>query len=55
MGGPHLGKPLKGAPAGEYSLRVGSNRIVYRIASTRLVILAINIGHRRDIYRQHRD
>lgn len=48
---PRLGKPLKGPLAGKYSLRIGSYRIVYRIESARLVILVIDIGHRRNIYR----
>lgn len=48
---PHMGKPLKGALAGRYSLRAGSYRIVYRIEAAVLLVLVIDIGHRRDVYR----
>ena len=46
-----MGKPLKGALAGRYSLRAGSYRIVYRIEAAVLLVLVIDIGHRRDVYR----
>ena len=48
---PHQGKPLKGELRGRYSYRVGSYRIVYFIRQRELVVLVIDIGHRRDIYR----
>ena len=48
---PHQGKPLKGELKGRYSYRVGSYRIVYFIRQQELVVLVIDIGHRRDIYR----
>lgn len=34
-----------------YRLRVGSYRIAYMIDDGRLVILVVEVGHRRDIYR----
>ena len=48
---PHQGKPLKGELKGRYSYRVGIYRIVYLIRRQELLVLIIDIGHRRDIYR----
>ena len=36
-----------------YRLRVGSYRIAYMIDDGRLVILVVEVGHRREIYRRH--
>jgi mRNA interferase RelE/StbE len=43
-------KKLKGAD-GLYRIRVGDYRLVYSIEAERLVILVVNVGHRRDIFR----
>ena len=48
---PFQGKALRGELKGRYSYRVGSYRILYRLAQHRLVVIIIDIGHRRDIYR----
>ena len=48
---PHQGKPLKGELRGRYSYRVGSYRIVYLVRQRELLVLIIDVGHRRDIYR----
>lgn len=48
---PHQGKPLKGELKGRYSYRVGTYRIIYLIEYNQLVILVIDIGHRREVYR----
>jgi len=45
----YSGKPLKGRYEGLYSLRVGDYRVIYKIVSDGVLILAI--GHRKDIYR----
>ena len=34
-----------------YRLRVGDQRIVYQIIDSRLLVLVVDIGHRREIYR----
>jgi mRNA interferase RelE/StbE len=34
-----------------YRLRVGDYRVIYAIADEQLVVLVVEIGHRRDIYR----
>ena len=33
-----------------YRIRIGEYRIIYSFSSTRLTILVIKIGHRKDIY-----
>ena len=48
---PYQGKPLKGELKGRYSYRIGSYRIVYLVRRQALLVLIIDIGHRRDIYR----
>ncbi|WP_437228007.1 type II toxin-antitoxin system RelE family toxin [Planctomicrobium sp. SH661] len=35
-----------------WRIRVGDYRIVYEIHNSRLLVLVIRIGHRRDIYRK---
>jgi len=34
-----------------YRIRVGDYRVVYQVEDERLVVLIVNVGHRRDIYR----
>ncbi len=36
---------------GDWRVRVGDYRIVYRILDGELLIIVIRIGHRRDVYR----
>ena len=48
---PYQGKLLKGELKGRYSYRVGSYRVVYLIRQHELLVLVIDIGHRRDVYR----
>lgn len=48
---PFQGKPLKGELKGYYSYRIGSYRIVYLVRRHELLVIVIDIGHRRDIYR----
>jgi mRNA interferase RelE/StbE len=48
---PHRGKPLKGELKGHHSYRVGNYRIIYLIEYNQLMILVVDIGHRREIYR----
>lgn len=45
---PRGGKPLVGNHKGEFSLRVGSYRIVYELAAHTIYILTIK--HRRHVY-----
>ena len=34
-----------------YRIRVGDYRIIYQIRDAVLVVVAVNVGHRREIYR----
>ncbi len=48
---PYQGKALKGRLLDDYSLRVGSFRVIYVLHKTKLIVYIIDLGHRRDIYR----
>ena len=43
---------MQGA-AGLLRIRVGSYRVVYAVSDHELIVLVIDIGHRREIYRRH--
>lgn len=45
------GKPLTESLSGFWCYRVGNYRIVCEIRDSELVVIAINIGHRREVYR----
>lgn len=45
------GKALQGQLAGYWRYRVGDYRLICQIKDDRLVILVIEIGHRKDVYR----
>ncbi len=34
-----------------YRIRIGDYRVIYAIADERLVVLVVEIGHRREVYR----
>lgn len=44
------GKPLTANRSGQWRYRVGDYRILAKIEDERIVIVIINIGHRREIY-----
>ena len=47
---PSQGKPLHGKLRGVFSYRLGSYRILYEIHHQRLVVVIIDLGHRKEIY-----
>ena len=47
---PLLGKPLHGVLKGLRSQRVGNLRIIYQIIKNKLVIMVINLEHRKKVY-----
>ena len=47
---PHGVKKLKGEP-NLYRIRDGDYRIVYQVKDKALIVLVVNIGDRKDIYR----
>ncbi len=46
----HFGETLRGDLAGLWRYRVGDYRIVCQIRDDRLLVLALAIGHRREVY-----
>lgn len=47
---PREGKPLVGNHKGEFSLRVGSYRIVYELNTAKHIVYILTIKHRRHVY-----
>lgn len=45
------GKALVGNHKGQWRYRVGDYRIICEIEDQELVILALSVGHRRDVYK----
>lgn len=48
---PGVGVPLKGTLKGLNKYRVGPYRIIYELHRSRLLIVVIDIGHRKEVYR----
>lgn len=48
---PAQGKPLHGDLRGLMSYRMGSYQILYEIRHRQLLVVVVDLGHRRDIYR----
>jgi mRNA interferase RelE/StbE len=46
-----FGKALTGSLKGRWRFRVGDYRIICSIKDDRLVVLVIDLGHRREVYR----
>jgi mRNA interferase RelE/StbE len=47
-----IGEPLHGPKLGRYwKYRVGAYRIIVDIRDERMLILVVNVGHRREVYR----
>lgn len=46
------GKGLVGDKSGQWRYRVGDYRILAEIEDDKIIILILNVGHRREIYRQ---
>jgi len=47
----HFGEALKANRAGLWRYRVGDYRVICEIQDERLMVLALSIGHRREVYR----
>jgi mRNA interferase RelE/StbE len=48
-----LGEALRGDALGEFwKYRLGDYRIVARIVDSRLIVIVVRIGHRREVYRK---
>jgi mRNA interferase RelE/StbE len=48
----HFGEALKGGKAGFWRYRIGDYRVICDIQDGRLVVLALAVGHRREVYRR---
>lgn len=48
---PRLGIPLLGNFRGLWKLRIGNYRFIYKIDQDNLVIVGVNMGNRRNIYK----
>jgi mRNA interferase RelE/StbE len=46
-----VGKALTGRYAGLWRYRIGDYRVICKIEDDRLVVLVLEVGHRREIYR----
>ena len=46
----HFGEPLRGELAGLWRYRIGDYRIICEIQDQQLVVLALAVGYRREIY-----
>lgn len=46
----HFGEPLKGNRSGYWRYRVGDYRIICDIQDIELIVLALAVGHRKDVY-----
>jgi mRNA interferase RelE/StbE len=47
-----IGRALQGSRLGEFwKYRVGDYRLICKIEDERLIILVVQVGHRKDIYR----
>jgi mRNA interferase RelE/StbE len=47
---PQLGKPLTGNLSGLWSLRIDKYRMIYQIRNEELIILILDLGHRKNVY-----
>ena len=47
---PDAGKSLTRELKGRFSYRVADYRIIYRIYQAEVLVLVLNVGHRRDVY-----
>lgn len=47
---PQLGVPLIGHLSGLRKLRIGQYKVIYNIIEQRLVVVVLDIGHRKNIY-----
>ncbi len=46
----NLGKPLKGNMSSLYRYRIGDYRVIYEVIDDVLMIVAVRVGHRKNVY-----
>lgn len=47
-----IGKALTGTRSGQWRYRIGDYRLICEVKDSELVIIALAVGHRKDIYRK---
>ena len=45
------GKPLSNERSGQWRYRIGDYRLICEIQDNKLIILALSVGHRKEIYK----
>lgn len=45
-----FGKPLRYSLKGHRRLRVGDYRVIYRVEEKKVIVIAVDIDHRKDVY-----
>lgn len=48
----YLGKALVGDKSGYWRYRIGNFRVIADIQDEEIIILILNVGHRKDIYKK---
>ncbi len=48
----HFGEPLAGELCGLWRYRIGDFRVICEIRDGQLTVMAVSIGHRREVYRK---
>ena len=48
---PYLGEQLIGNLSGLRRLRIGDYRVIYKVKNEQLIILILDVGHRKNIYK----
>jgi mRNA interferase RelE/StbE len=48
---PHQGTQLKGSATGLRRIRVGRYRVIFEVQRDALIVLAVRVGNRKDVYR----
>lgn len=48
----HFGEPLSANLSGLWRYRIGDYRVICQIDDTKIIVIVLNIGHRRDIYKK---
>ncbi|MBA3925445.1 type II toxin-antitoxin system RelE family toxin [Listeria rustica] len=46
------GKPLLGNHAGQWRYRIGDYRVICKIDGNELIVLALEVGHRKQVYKK---
>lgn len=45
------GKPLKGNLKNQWRYRIGNYRILCRIEDYKVIVLVLNVGHKKEVYK----